>query len=503
MATKDLKARLKLKYDLYANWITNDPVLLAGEAAIAVVPAETGAVVQEPCTLIKIGDGTKKFSQLPFVSGLAADVYTWAKAATKPAYTADEISGLDAYISGKVQDTNTTYKIEVDATNPRKFQLYKHELSEAAGTWNAVGEPITIPVSTLVTGATNGTVKFNGTDVKVHGLGSAAYKDEGAFDAAGAATTALDNAKTYADGKDAAIAAAKKAGTDAQADVDALEELVGTLPDGATATTVVGYVDEKVGAIPAQTDYTVTVTASTPEGVAKRYNIKQAATSLDVNIDIPKDMVVKSGTVETKAAAGDWGAAGTYLHLVLANATEDDIYINVDSLIEYVTGGTPADGIITTSVSDDFVLTATINNGTITKEKLVTAVQTSLGKADSALQKADIKTGTANGNISVDGTDVPVAGLKDAAYATVASLNTTAKGYADAVLGATTDGADKNTVYGVKASVTALTGVVDNKIDATAVSEIGKTGNINDILQTEGDYIVFDCGNSSTMVGAL
>ena len=97
MATKDLKARLKLKYDLYANWIANDPVLLAGEAAIAVIPAETGAVVQEPCILIKIGDGTKKFSQLPFVSGIAADVYTWAKAATKPSYTAEEISGLARY----------------------------------------------------------------------------------------------------------------------------------------------------------------------------------------------------------------------------------------------------------------------------------------------------------------------------------------------------------------------------------------------------------------------
>lgn len=113
---------------------------------------------------------------------------------------------------------------------------------------------ITIPdetVYTLVEGTENGTVKFNGTDVKVHGLGTAAYKDEGAFDAAGAASTALEDAKTYADGKDTAIAAAKKAGDDAQAAVDALEELVGTLPEGVTATTVVGYVDEKVGAIPA------------------------------------------------------------------------------------------------------------------------------------------------------------------------------------------------------------------------------------------------------------
>lgn len=518
MATKDLKARLKLKYDLYANWITNDPVLLAGEAAIAVVPAETGAVVQEPCTLIKIGDGTKKFSQLPFVSGLAADVYTWAKAATKPAYTADEISGLDAYISGKVQDTNTTYKIEVDATNPRKFQLYKHELTDAAETWTAVGNAITIPSSTLVTGTTNGTVKFNGEDVSVAGLKDAAYTEvatlnstaKGYADAVLGATSDTSAENTVYGAKKAAaeaLAAANNKVASVAATANKGIEISGT----ATAPTVGIKLDPAAGnaatlsaaglkvTVPAAAEYTIAKKADSGD-YAAIYQLTKDGTPVGVDINIPKDMVVKSGEV-VKNPTGQH--AGTYIVLTLANATSDKLYINVDSLIEYVTGGTPADGIITTSVSDDFVLTATINNGTITKEKLVTAVQTSLGKADSALQKADIKTGTANGNISVDGTDVPVAGLKDAAYATVASLNATAKGYADAVLGTTTDGADKNTVYGVKASVTALTGVVNNKIDATDVSQIGKTGNINDILQTEGDYVVFDCGNSSTRVGAL
>lgn len=515
MATKDLKARLKLKYDLYANWIANDPVLLAGEAAIAVVPAETGAVVQEPCTLIKIGDGTKKFSQLPFVSGIAADVYTWAKAATKPAYTADEISGLDAYISGKVQDTNTTYKIEVDATNPRKFQLYKHELSEAADTWTAVGEPITIPVSTLVTGATNGTVKFNGVEVAVAGLKDAAYAEvatlnstaKGYADAVLGATTDTSAEDTVYGAKKAAaeaLAAANNKVASVAATANKGIEISGT----ATAPTVGIKLDPAAGnaatlsaaglkvTVPAAAEYTIAKKADSGD-YAAIYQLTKDGTPVGVDINIPKDMVVKSGEV-VKNPTGQ--PAGTYIVLTLANATSDKLYINVDSLIEYVTGGTPADGIITTSVSDDFVLTATINNGTITKEKLVTAVQTSLGKADSALQKADIKTGTENGNISVDGTDVPVAGLKDAAYATVASINATAKGYADAVLGDTTDGADKNTVYGVKASVAALTGVVNNKIDATDVSQIGKTGNINDVLQTEGDYIVFDCGSSSVLV---
>lgn len=92
----------------------------------------------------------------------------------------------------------------------------------------------------------------------------------GNYDAAGAAATAEANAKAYADGKDEAIAAAKKAGDDAQgtanqavadaataqgaadaaqADVDALAELVGTLPEGTTATDVIGYVNVKTAGI--------------------------------------------------------------------------------------------------------------------------------------------------------------------------------------------------------------------------------------------------------------
>lgn len=90
------------------------------------------------------------------------------------------------------------------------------------------------------------------------------------YDAAGAAATAEQNAKDYADGKDAAIAEAKKAGTDAaaaagaadgkavaaqnaadaaQADVDALELLVGTLPEGTAAKDVVDYVNVKTAGI--------------------------------------------------------------------------------------------------------------------------------------------------------------------------------------------------------------------------------------------------------------
>ena len=83
------------------------------------------------------------------------------------------------------------------------------------------------------------------------------------YEVAGAAATAEANAKAYADGKDAAIQAAQKAGDDAaaaaavadgkavaaQGEVDALEAYVGTIPEGATATNVVAYVQEKTSGI--------------------------------------------------------------------------------------------------------------------------------------------------------------------------------------------------------------------------------------------------------------
>lgn len=60
MATTTFNTRISLKYDTYANWVEKDPVLLAGELAVVVVPAATGAVAKEPAILFKAGDGSSK-----------------------------------------------------------------------------------------------------------------------------------------------------------------------------------------------------------------------------------------------------------------------------------------------------------------------------------------------------------------------------------------------------------------------------------------------------------
>lgn len=51
----------------------------------------------------------------------------------------------------------------------------------------------------IATGTTNGTIKVDGADVAVKGLGSAAYTASNAYDAAGSANTALTSAKSYTD----------------------------------------------------------------------------------------------------------------------------------------------------------------------------------------------------------------------------------------------------------------------------------------------------------------
>ena len=76
-----INTRICLRYDSYNNWKDSNVILLAGEIAVAVPGdklADVNVGTDTPC-LIKVGDGTKKFSELPWLSALAADVHTWAK----------------------------------------------------------------------------------------------------------------------------------------------------------------------------------------------------------------------------------------------------------------------------------------------------------------------------------------------------------------------------------------------------------------------------------------
>ena len=492
---KILQTRISLKYDTYANWHSKNPTLLEGEVAVVVVPNAVDNITNVPTVLFKVGDGAKKFDELPWVSGPAGDVYAWAKAENKPSYEASEITGLSNYISDR--DTDTQYKIAISG---RTVQLFKKNKNGQFGT--IPDSKFDLPaetIHTLVEGTTNGTVKYDNVDVKVHGLGSAAYEDRTFLDAkideAKKAGTDAQTAVNTLSGKVGTVPAgktviglideAKQAGTDAQASVNALDTRVGVIPSGSTATTVVDYVDKKIEAIPAQIDYSLTVTNPESSTYAKVYEFKQLNNTI-ATINIPKDMVVQSGTVETKTQAGAWGEAGTYLHLVLANAENSSIYINVGDLIEYVSAGSGENDAIQISISADHKVSASVKNGSITLAMLAEAVQTEIHKAHTHANKAELDKIAVGDKAKWD------------------AMQGNAKTYTDNQIAEKIAALDGSAIATAEADgkISVLTGVeeVDGVISKTSeatLAKIAKTGNVADLIQTAGNYIVFNCGSAT------
>ena len=98
MAENVLPTRLLLRYATYSQWMNSNVILKKGEAAIAIF-ADAGQETSLAPIGMKVGDGQHYFYELPWIQGVAADVYNWAKQATKPTYTAEEIQNLDTYIA--------------------------------------------------------------------------------------------------------------------------------------------------------------------------------------------------------------------------------------------------------------------------------------------------------------------------------------------------------------------------------------------------------------------
>lgn len=181
---------------------------------------------------------------------------------------------------------------------------------------------------------------------------------------------------------------------------EAINSKIGTMDDLTTAdkATLVGAMNEIKSSVDSAVDGgKVTVaTETTSEGMLKSYTIKQGGKDIAV-IDIPKDMVVKSGTVVTDPVGQ---AKGTYLVLTLANATEDKVYINVGTLVDIYTAKAdatqvqlsinPATREISATIVAGSIGTAELADGAVTKVKLAKDVQASLEKANTALQEADI-----------------------------------------------------------------------------------------------------------------
>lgn len=252
----------------------------------------------------------------------------------------------------------------------------------------------------------------------IEGLGTAAAQNVEAFDAAGAAANVkkeVVNTISVGDGlaKDGAETSPK------------IDVVIDPISGNALEKSAAGL---KV-IIPAAAEYSITKDESSSDYAAV-YHLTKGGEPVGASINIPKDMVVKSGAVVTNP---EGQKAGTYIVLTLANATEDKIYIPVDSLIEYVTSGSATDDMVVVNVSGDHKVTATITDGKVTKAKLDENVQASLGLADTAVQSGEgVSAEGAYVSTSVEKVDKK---LKVSAALTVQKVSTAsaaAKGLAEA-----------------------------------------------------------------------
>lgn len=315
MAEHILNTRITLKYDTYENWQKSTLVLKAGEVAICAVPSgvTVNGITQPPAVLQKIGDGVHVFKDLPWLQAVASDVHTWAKAASKPTYEAKEITGLDTYISGQVQDTDTQYTI-VKGDNDYTYKL----MSRAKGAENYSTEVATlsIPNPSADINALKALVGDTAVATQISEAIAAlklsdTYEQKGA---AAAVKTALlgDAAEAYNTlGKleDAVIAA--KASADEKTTMAAVEA-----KDYATKTEAQGYATAVVGADADTAD------KSTVKG-AKAY---------------AKDLNDATNTrVEAlETAIGEGGSVGSQIDAKIANLDVAEVAVGTGEIIEKI-----------------------------------------------------------------------------------------------------------------------------------------------------------------------
>lgn len=128
----------------------------------------------------------------------------------------------------------------------------------------------------------------------------------------------------------------------------------------------------------------ITIEAGTPStGILSSTVIKKGGTVIGT-INIPKDYV--NNIIGIVAEDGS-GNAGTFLKVNVAPTgdTAEYQYVDVSGLIEYVTSGSQSGDMFVVNIDPTtHEVTVTATDGTISKAKMVSSVQTTLTNADTA-----------------------------------------------------------------------------------------------------------------------
>lgn len=259
---KILNTRIGLKVDTLENWNKSTLALKKGEVAFATVAATAGNGLAEPVVMMKIGeDGVKTFKDIEWnFYAKASDVLESAKSETALTNFINNLiansgkasqSDLNALagrvttaegaittLNGDVNKAGSVAKSIKDAIDALK--LSETYVAKESGKSLVLDSEIT-KLAGITEGATkvesstdNGKIKINGNDVTVYTHPDKHTVSEiSDFDSSVKAYNyaTKTEAQGYANAKDEAIEAAKKAGDDAQDYAEALELRVKAVED--------------------------------------------------------------------------------------------------------------------------------------------------------------------------------------------------------------------------------------------------------------------------------
>ena len=304
--------------------------------------------------------------------------------------------------------------------------------------------------------------------------------------AEGVAGTAETNAKGYADTKKSEVIGNASTDTKDSKTIEGVRKYVEDKTANIASDSRVQGVEDRVKAI--EDDYLVeqdktdlgnritneapvTIKEAAGSGdVLKSYTFTQNGKTIGT-INLAKELVVTGGeiveidgvknlqlTIANQSTPVNIPVTDLVdVYTAKANATQVQVAI---SNTNEISASVVASSITSAELANNAVITAKILNNGVTLEKLSANVQASLGKADTAYQKAStgipktdlaegvqtslgkadtavqkVETGGANGTIKVDGTDVAVKGLGSAAYTPSTNYATSTQGgYADSAL---------------------------------------------------------------------
>ena len=510
-----LNTRIQLKYDTYAHWMSSTFKPLAGEVCIAEIPsATTNTLTNSPPAIgIKVGDGTHTFSELDWIQGIAGDVYSWAKAANKPGYAANEIT------MNTLGDNPTSSNVQsiISSLNSR-INTISSDLDALSGGEGGAGS-----ISTQITSAIDlldvndisgfGAGKTLASLTETDGLIAATFQDIAITSAQVSGLTSALNAKaplaspaltgtptapTATAGTNttqiATTAFVKSAVDTAMSGLSGAMHFIGTatvaITDGSTTDpTISGYTFGTNG-------------ASAANGDVVLYGNKEFVWNGSAWEELGHEGSYALDTVKVEGGDGLSGGGNltenrTITHAVPTNASAG------------TKGGTSGTRTYVQSITTD-------KFGHITGFTSATETVT-----DTTYTFAE---GSVNGQFSVtpsggSASQVTVHGLNNAAYKDVVTSISTAttddtklptvaavKGAINGLDSSVSATAASDNVYSVLTGVTQTDGKLTSKTEVT-LAKIAKTGSVYDIAEgsnatTTGGvkYLILDCGSATVLV---